>query len=340
MTSPYRTAHPPRIRHTALLSISVLAAAALSGCSADADDAGTNGAAAASSAPKGVVTVEAARATVDAYEKANNKANRTRGSRGARLLGTVEGGQVHEQSLADYEQFTTWPKKDQEEYGTEFVFTSRKYYIPDGQSWFAVRAKSSGSTSEALLVFDKVGGRFKMVASVYADEKTAIPEIAVRNGLATAVDPAKRVGTIAPNRLGDAFEDLVETGGKKEGRQLASTTATKEFSQRYVSRTKRKEAAFSKINYFDGTPAHPMVYALRLADGGVLAVFPTAYTIEFLHKRFMSGGRIIPGKAEAIYDSERRPVVTDEFQGQALAALAPSRKPEVITWRYAMVDSR
>ncbi|TRO57055.1 hypothetical protein [Streptomyces sp. IB201691-2A2] len=339
MTSPSRPAHPPRRRPTTLLSLSVLVAAALNGCSSDTDEPGNNRAA-AHPAPKGVVTVDAARTTVDAYEKANNEANRTRGSRGARLLGTVEGGQVHEQSLADYEQFKTWSKKDQEEYGTEFVFTSRKYYIPDGQSWFAVRAKSSGSTSEALLVFDKVGGRLKMVASVYANEKTAIPEIAVRNGFATAVDPAKRVGPLAPNQLGDAFEDLVETGGKKQGRQLASTTATKEFAQRYVNRTKGKQAAFSKINYFDGKPVHPRVYALRLADGGVLAVFPTSYTIEFLHKRFMSGGRIIPGETEAIYNSERRPVVTDEYQGQALAALAPSRKPEVITWRYAMVDSR
>ncbi|MFD3373690.1 MULTISPECIES: hypothetical protein [unclassified Streptomyces] len=340
MTSPYRAARPPRLRRTMLLPISMLAAAALSGCSAGAKESGTNGAEAASSAPKGVVTVEAARATVDAYEKANNEANRTRGSRGARLLGTVEGGQVHEQSLAGYEQFKTWSKKDQEEYGTGFVFTSRRYYIPDGQSWFAVRAKSSGSASEALLIFDKVGGRLKMVASVYADEKTAIPEIAVKNGLATAVDPAKRVGTLAPNQLGDAFEDLVETGGMKQGRQLATTTATKEFAQRYANRTEGKQATFAKINHFDGKPAHPTVYALRLADGGVLALFPTSYTVEYLHKRFMNGGRIIPGPAEAVYNAERRPVVTDEYQGQALAGLAPSGKPKVITWRYSMVDSR
>ncbi|MGW2291887.1 hypothetical protein [Streptomyces phaeochromogenes] len=340
MTSPYRAAHPPRLRRTVLLSISVLADAALSGCSAGAEESGTDGADAASSAPKGVATVEGARATVDAYEKANNEANRTRGSRGARLLGTVEGGQVHEQSLAGYQQFKTWPKKDQEQYGAEFVFTSRRYYIPDGQSWFAVRAKSSGSASEALLVFDKVGGRLKMVASVYADEKAATPEIAVTNGLATAVDPGKRSGTLAPNQLSDAFEDLVETGGKKQGRQLATTTATREFAQRYANRTKGKQAAFAKINYFDGKPAHPTVYALRLADGGVLTIFPTACTVEHLHKRFMSGGTIIPGKAEAVYNSDQRSVVTDEYQGQALAALAPSGKPEVITWRYAMVDSR
>jgi len=107
-----------------------------------------------------------------------------------------------------------------------------------------------------------------------------------------------------------------------------------------LRRAKGEQATFSKINYFDGKPAHPRVYALRLADGGALDVFPTSYTIEFLHKRYMSGGRIIPGETEAIYNSERRPVVTDEYQGQALAALAPSRKPEVITWRYAMVDSR
>ncbi|MDQ1033492.1 hypothetical protein QF035_011074 [Streptomyces umbrinus] len=340
MTSPSRPAHPPRRRPTTLLSLSVLAAAALSGCSVDTDEPG-NDHAAARPAPKGVVTVDAARATVDAFEKANNEANRIRGAEGEELLGTVEAGQVHEQSQADYKQSKTWSKAEQKGYGTPLFYTARKYYIPHAdQSWFAVTATVSETKSQGLMIFDKVGGRFKMVAAMYADKKTAIPEIAVDRGLATAVDPSKRVGTLAPNQLADAFEDLAETGGKKAGQQLAPTKATKEFTTRYTDRTKAKEASFATVKHFDGKPAHREVYALRLADGGVLALFPSAYTIEYLHKRFMNGGRIIPGPAEAVYNAEQRPLITDEYQGQALAALTPTGKPQVLTHRYTMVNSR
>ncbi|MFC4469227.1 hypothetical protein ACFPH6_32720 [Streptomyces xiangluensis] len=341
MTSPHRTAHTPRIRRMALVSMSVTVAAVLSGCSADADESsGTDGDSQSQAAarPKGVVTLDVARATVDEYEKVNNKANAVRDGK---LLGTVEAGQVHEQSLADYKQFKTWSKADQKEYGTPFFYKSREYYIPDGdQSWFAVKATSSGTKYEALMIFDKVDGRFKLVSAVYAEETTTIPKVAVRNGFATAVDPSNRVGPLAPDQLGNAFEDLVETGGKKEGQQLAPTQATKEFTKHYTDRTKAKEASFATINYFDGDPAHPKVYALRLADGGVLAVFPSAYTNEFLHKRFMNGGVIIPGERKSLYNPERRPVITDVYQGQGLAILTPSEKPKVIAREFQMVDSQ
>jgi hypothetical protein len=339
MRSPHRTARTPRTRRSALLSISVLAATALSGCGAGADESSGTDGGGASPTPKGVVTAEVARATMDTYEKVNNKANKVRDSK---LLATVEAGQVHEQSLADYKQFKTWSKDDQKGYEEPFAYKSRKYYIPDaGQSWFAVKATADGTKSEALMVFDKVDGRFKMVAAVYGDEKTPIPEVAVdRDGLATAVDPSKRVGTLAPNQLGKAYADLLETGGKKEGRQLATTQATKTYLKYYKDRTTRKEASFSTVNYFDAKPAHPKVYALELADGGVLALFPSAYTVEFLHKQFENGMVIIPGETEALYNSERRAVITDEYQGQALATLSPNGKPMVIAQEDRMVDSR
>jgi hypothetical protein len=67
------------------------------------------------------------------------------------------------------------------------------------------------------MIFDKSGDSYKLVAAVYADE-TPIPEIAVdRNGFATAVDPSKRVGTLAPDERGDAFEDLVGPAAGRRG---------------------------------------------------------------------------------------------------------------------------
>ncbi|TLS45754.1 hypothetical protein FE633_13405 [Streptomyces montanus] len=335
MTSPHRTAHTPRM---SLVSISVIAAAALSGCSAGADESSGTDGAAASPTPKGVVTADVARATVDTYEKVNNKANKVRDGK---LLGTVEGGQVHEQSLADYKQFKTWSKDEQKNYEKPFTYKSREYYIPDAdQNWFAVKAKSNGTKSEALMIFDKVDGRFKMVATVWAEDP--IPEIAVdRNGLATAVDPAKRVGTIAPNQISAAYEDLYKTGGTKDGAKLASTKTTKEAVKVYQERDNGKEARWSTKKFFTAKPAHPQLYALRLADGGVLTVFPTAHTQERLLKpAYMSSFEINPNEQEAVYNPAGRSLITDEFQGQGLAKLSPKGEYQVIAMEWKMVDSR
>jgi hypothetical protein len=343
MTSPHRAARTRSTRHMTLLSISVSVAAALSGCSAGADaTSGTDDGepqAAASPAPKGVVTVDVARATVDTYEQVNSKANKVQDSK---ALGTVEAGQVHEQSLADYKQFKTWSKEAQKDYAKPFTYKSREYLIPDAdQSWFAVKAKASGTKAEALMVFDRVDGRFKMVATVWAEEKNAIPEIAVDRGLATAVDPSKRVGTLAPNQLSAAYEDLYETGGKNSASKLDSTTATKQAVKVYQDRDNGEAARWSTKKFFAAKPAHPKLYALRLADGGVLAVFPTAHTQERLLKpQYRSSFEINPNKEEAVYNPEGRSLITDEFQGQGLAVLNPKGKARVPAMEWAMVDSR
>ncbi|MEH0424710.1 hypothetical protein [Streptomyces sp. B21-083] len=342
MTSSHRAAHTPPPRRTVLLSISVLVTAALSACSAGADSGaeGSNQArAVASPSPKGAATPQEAAKALDTYEDVNSKANAVQDTE---LLGTVEAGQVHEQSLADYKQFKTWTKADQKEYEQPFAYGSRKYYTPAEQSWFAVKATSGASKSEALLIFDKDDGRFKMVAAVYAEENTAIPEIAVdRHGLATAVTPSTRVGTLAPSQLGAALADLFETGGRKLGSQLATTQVTKESVKYYTDRNKGKNSNWATTAYFSAEPAHSKVYALRMPNGGILAVFPTAHTSEVLLKPpYMGNHQINPSKAEAVYNSTPRAIITDEHQGQALATLTPSGNPSVIAREYRMVDSR
>ncbi|MFC7015504.1 hypothetical protein ACFQMH_28135 [Streptomyces viridiviolaceus] len=47
----------------------------------------------------------------------NNRAN---AKRDAKLLGTVEAGQVHEQSKADYKQWAIWSKANQKDYTEPF----------------------------------------------------------------------------------------------------------------------------------------------------------------------------------------------------------------------------
>ncbi|MFE0357512.1 hypothetical protein ACFW2K_26325 [Streptomyces nigra] len=339
-----------RRRHLAVLALSLTTAVTVAGC-ASSSGSGTSetrtSKAASLPAPKGVVTKEFAESALSAYEKTNNKANdlasKARTVQARELLSKVEGGQLNEQSQADYAQWKTWSAKEQRDYGTPFFYTDRQYLLPrEGTAtWFAVVGKSSSSDEdEALMVFDRVDGTYKMVASVYA-ESTPIPEVAVdRNGLATAVDPSRRVGGLAPAGLAVAFEDLFETGGKHSGAQLASTRPAKESVGFYKDRNDNNGGkATTEFTYAD--PAHPKVYALKLKNGGVLAVFPTAHTVtRSLKGAYASTYEIDPSKAEAVYNPLSRDTIIDEQQGQALAVLTPSGKPQVIAREYRLVDSR
>jgi hypothetical protein len=289
-----------------------------------------------------VVTVKEAAAVVTAYEETNNRAN---ARRDAKLLASVEAGQLNVQSQADYEQFRTWPKKKQAYYGSGFRYTHREYLIPrkGAASWFAVRATASGAQagSASLLVFDQVGGAFKLVLAVYA-EKTPLPRVAVdKNGFVTPADPGERVGSLAPAELGAAFEDLVETGGKKSGAELASTPVVKDAVKLYADRDRRDNSRYATNRFFAKPAKDPSVYALRLAGGGVLVAFPSAHTLEtMLRPAYRSSYKINPDTEEAVYNREGRVVITDEFQGQALATLSPSGKARVLAREYRMVDSR
>ena len=337
--------HTPRSRrrlhHLTLLAVSATMAVTLTACGADPDkaDASTP---TASPTPTGAVTRTEAAKIVDHYEEINNKANKIQD---AELLGTVEAGQVYEQSKADYRLFTTWSKKDQAYYNEPFTYRDRSYYIPQGQSWFAVKATASGSKSQALLIFDQVAGRhFKMVAAVYTDPKSSIPAIDTSNhGLATAATPSARVGALAPDRVAAAYEDLYETGGKNTGGQLASTAATRNALDTYRERTTYKNARYATLHWEATQAANPKIYALRLQAGGVLAVFPTAHNrMEQLKDGYIYSGnvKITPGSQQAVFNRTPRVAILDEFQGQVLAKFTPSGKPKVLGVEYQMVDSR
>ncbi|MEU6277467.1 hypothetical protein ABZ871_34450 [Streptomyces populi] len=340
----FRQTNPSRRPHRLpLLAAGAFTAIALTACSSGPDSTaatGTHTTARANRAPRGVVTVQEASRLLTAYENANNRANKVRSEK---TLAKVEGGQLNAQSQADYRQFKTWPAKQQAYYGSPFRYTHRSYLIPPAgtATWFAVKAVATGNKSPSLLIFDKDGPAYKMVLALYVG-KSPLPAIAIdRNGLAKPADPATPVGSLAPSQLSSAFEDLAETGGTKSGRKLASTRAVKDARALYTDRGKRDDSKYATTRYFATKVKAPAVYALHMADGGVLAVFPTAHNQEtLLRPAYRSNYKINPNKVEALYNPAGRPVITDEFQGQAIASLLPSGTPRVLASEYRMVDSR
>ncbi|QIP74728.1 hypothetical protein [Streptomyces sp. VN1] len=340
------TSHPPRRlhRHT-ILAIGVTSALALTACTADTDGRTTDASApppSASATPRGLLTKKEAAAALDRYEKVNNKANATRD---ARLLGTVEAGQVYEASKADYKTWATMSKKDQKFYETPFYYRDREYLIPaasSGASWFAVKARSSSDPKgeSALVILDKIGGSYKVTTTIYSEEP--LPKIALdKHGYAIPADPAQKVGALAPDQIGEAYEDFFETGGKTASKTFASTDSSKESTKVHTDGPDKGLKGYATEKFFGKKPDHSKVYALKLQSGGVVALFPTAHTAEMMLKpQYMSNFDITPGPKEAVYDARKRDIVTDEFEGEGLAVLHPKAKPRVTGLEYGLVDSR
>ncbi|MGW3197180.1 hypothetical protein ACWDBD_21830 [Streptomyces sp. NPDC001118] len=343
------TSGAPRLRSLTVLAIGIAAACTLTACTAGSGTGPATGptkSASPAPAPQGVVTKQAAAELLDTYERANNRANKARNEQ---LLATVESGQVNEQSRADYQLWKAWPKKRQAEYQTSFFYQKRSYFIPRAgtgtASWFAVKATSSyGDRPQVLLIFDRVDGTYKMVMSLWASPGESLPQpVLDRDGFAEPADPSKAVGTLAPAQLGATYEDFFETGGAKKASQaFAPTDASKGSVQVYRDRGRDGNLAGYATKEFVGqTPAHPAVYALRLADGGILAAFPTSHTQEVMLKpQYLSSFQIGPNPEEAVYDPAKRIGITDVFQGQGLAEMSPKGKAKVLTIEYQMTDSR
>ncbi|MES5824437.1 hypothetical protein [Streptomyces sp. RG80] len=342
MTPRARTTRSLPGRRLTATALGLATAVALTACGGGTGSDGANGEESASAAPQGVVTEKAAAAVMANYEKVNNKAN---AALDEKLLGTVEGGQVHAMDKANYTLVPTFSAKDRKAYAKPFSYTDPQYVIPEKGvgDWFAVRAGSSeNEKSSVLLVFDKVGGTYKMVLSLWADSGEPFPKLAVgKGGLAQAVAPGTKVGKLAPSDVATAYEDLLETGGTKEGKGLASTGPVEEALKTYKkSSTKGGADGAATVKFFAKTPADPDVYALRTADGGVLALFPASHTQETLLKpAYRSNASLVPSDTQSALGATRGPLITDTFQGQGVAELTP-KAARITAVDFQHVDSR
>ncbi|MFF5521213.1 hypothetical protein [Streptomyces coeruleorubidus] len=326
----------PHTRLVRLTALGATTALALTACGGQAaSDSGSD------DAPQGVVSKAAAKKIADHYEEVNNKAN---AAQDEKLLGTVEAGQVYAMDKATYTLFATWPKKEQKAYTKPFSYRDREYVIPEKgtATWFAVRAKSSeNSENSVLLVFDKVGGTYKMVLSLWADGEEPPKPALDRHGLAEAVDPGTKVGKLAPSEIGAAYADFLETGGKKKGKALTSTEPVENAGKTY-QRSSTEGAAGGKATerFFAKTPADPSVYALRTADGGVLALFPAAHKQESLLKEsYRSIADLVPNDEQSALGATRGALITDVFEGQGLAELTP-KSARITAVDFQHVDAR
>ncbi|MET9858540.1 hypothetical protein ABZY93_04310 [Streptomyces smyrnaeus] len=168
-----------------------------------------------------------------------------------------------------------------------------------------------------------------------------LPRIAkTRSRLATEVDATPGSGSPRPRPydVQRAYEDLWQTGGTDEARLLAPNAVTKEARSTYRHRDDELGAEGARRHFVPVSPRHRDSYALRTADGGVLAVVPLAHEQRLRVTR--PDYQITPSDEEAVYDPAPRSTVISTFHGQALAHLPRQGRPAVLSAKYALVDSR
>ncbi|MBO8190029.1 hypothetical protein [Streptomyces spirodelae] len=166
-----------------------------------------------------------------------------------------------------------------------------------------------------------------------------LPHIATTpSGLATEADPTSRARTPRPYDIPTMYEDLWQTGGTEEAAALAPNAVTKEARSTYRHRDDELGAEGARRRFVPTRPRHRDSYALRTADGGVLAVVPLAHQQRLRVTR--PGYQLTPSGEEAVYDPTPRSTVISTFHGQALAHLPRSGRPTVLSAKYALVDSR
>ncbi|WP_172384710.1 hypothetical protein [Streptomyces sp. MNP-20] len=331
------TRHPSRRAAAHALLVGLAAALlALSGCSSDDTTPGDKSTrtpiTAPRDVPRGIVTRAEAHQILNRYQRVNNQANRVRD---AKLLATVEAGQLYARSKAELQQFDTFSAKKKKDYAAPFGFRERSFYIPAEGDWFAAEATTSAG-ARTLMVFEKFpGGQWKKVFSAFPDRSAPSPD--TRRGVAATAAPHRAVGRLAPRAATAAVEDLFITGGKRQGRALSHTG---DRARRILKTHKERAGDPGGQALTSFTPARPVSgtsHALRTRTG-VLAFVPLAH-----RQNLVAAGpnlRIQPDSTEAVYNDRPRPAVIDTYQGEALVLFPGEGKPKILDYRYAMVDSR
>lgn len=311
------------------------------GGSGGSDGGGKDKASASSSASPGkpagpIVSAAEAGTILDTYEKVNNAANVTQD--GAKL-GTVEGGALYQQSLAQYKQFPTYSAKVKADYRKPFTYVDRHFHIPAGGSWFMVDAGVSGGNFDKgerqLIVFQQqAGGHWKMVL---ADDFTGTaPAVATSaSGAATVVDPGATVAGTKLSGLGAAANDLRVSGGKKAGAVLADSAVRRNAVKEYTTRNDhwgkyrtclRTDFEDAGAKWDSAYTTYPQTYALRTADGGAL-VASTSYFVKLEFSTRPEQCTVVPGGDTTVYLHGDQPGVRSRFASLNAVSVPAAGKP-------------
>lgn len=231
------------------------------------------------------ITLAAAQAALDRYVKINNAANAhaaTSIKTAYTLNDEIEAGPLQAESRAEYKQYPHWTTKDEKDSLKPFYYSAADFYIPrttPGQQPFFMATAHPSRTeaaSRVLLTFVRVNTTtWKMVSALWLDD--AVPPLAKdADGYATALPATVNSLAMRPADLTAAVDDNFSTGGTRDGRALAATTATKR--QRGVYKDgKTRYKPLGQEDYLPANNNYPQTYSLALRDGGALTVAASSH---------------------------------------------------------------
>ncbi|MFG3259676.1 hypothetical protein [Streptomyces sp. NPDC048172] len=298
-------------------------------------------------APAGVVTEKRAGEILDRYERVNSKANK---NSDPKLLSTVEGGAVFEQSKATYKMQKNWSQKEIREYREPFVYVDRKFHIPKkgAADWFAVVAhsknpgKKKGKYPGILIMEKQSDGGWKMVAGSYSDSKW-LPRIAKdKDGFAVPVtDTAKKTGAVAPDGLSDDLLELYTAEGSTAATDFAESATTR-WIRKIPKEQDRLLSPHGEAEFSRGEATHEKIHALKTEDGGSLSVFSTQVRE---HDRGTSSiASVTPSDSMKVYleSGSAMPSFFVDWIHQSSAYIPPksSVKVRLLGSEYDMTDAK
>ncbi|GAA2603004.1 hypothetical protein [Streptomyces axinellae] len=297
---------------------------------------------------RGAVTVARAERLLDRYERLVNKANK---ARNIALLAQAEAGNALERSRAGYEQYQALSRRERAAATRPFSYRNRIFHIPAGADWFLVtatrtpreppgapEASTASRRPAGVLLFANRNGHWRLRAALEL-QAGRLPRLAEdAEGLARTVSTAATSGELSAEDIPAAYEDLWQTGGKDEAATLAPNPVTREARSTYRDRDDALGAQGAHKRFIPRAPRYGDSYALRTADGGVLALVPLAHEQRLRVTR--PGLQLTPSAEEAVYDAAPRTVIVTTFHGQALVRLPPRGAPVMLAAKYALVGSR
>jgi len=281
---------------------------------------------------RGVVSKQKASQLLDRYVSVNNRANK---ARDGKLLSTVEGGALLEQSKAGYAQYKVSSAKEKAGYGIPFYYVDRQYLIPrqGTASWFAVSARIKDREGKAklrsLLVFDHEEGEpWKIVASVLVPKKHPVAPARDKDGFVQTVAGSAQHGAMAPEELKDGLQKLyterdVAASGLKPNK-LARDINTGAWN------VVDEVGEGGTMRWLDGGTRHTKTYPLKMRSGQVYAVFNTP--VDRSVRVTKPGYSAEPNKYEQIYVGEGgAPGFMNSYLHQSFAVIPVSGKPELLS---------
>ncbi|WP_431983841.1 hypothetical protein [Streptomyces qinglanensis] len=330
------------ISHRASLAGAAVLIALITGCGSGSKESAAEAGAGKKETPKhsaqGVISTKKASQLLDHYVSVNNRAN---AKRDGKLLSTVEGGGLLEQSTADYKQYAAFSKKDKAAYGTPFYYVDRRYYIPRKgvADWFAVSAKlkdREGTSKErSYLVFDRLDdGPWKIVASVHM--KRPVAPAKDKDGFVQAVSASATQGSMAPDKLTDGLQRLyterdVSASGLKPNKLARNINKGAWKAVDGVGRGGR-------LRWIDGGTRYTQVYAMKMRGGQIYSVFNTP--VDKSVRVTKPGYNANPDKFQQVYTGKSDAQgIMSAYLHQSSAFIPAKGKPELLTTESILIGA-